>query len=106
MPEFVRKAFPFMIIAGGLAALAWAVSFGTLPKADFSFANGDEVRTVDPAKASGQPEHRILNALFEGLLRQLPADVPPDETGSVPLEAVPGVARVTGSVCRRKDVHL
>ena len=55
-----------------LTALGWAVSFGTLPKADFTFNNGTEIQTVDPAKATGSPEGRIINALFEGLLRNLP----------------------------------
>ena len=69
---FLRKAFPYLAIALGLASLAWAVSFGTLPKADFTFDNGNEIRTADPSKAFGQPENRVINALFEGLLRSLP----------------------------------
>lgn len=69
---FLRKAFPYLAIALGLASLAWAVSFGTLPKADFTFDNGNEIRTADPSKATGQPENRVINALFEGLLRTLP----------------------------------
>ena len=69
---FLRKAFPYLAIALGLASLAWAVSFGTLPKADFTFDNGNEIRTADPSKATGQPENRVINALFEGLLRSLP----------------------------------
>ena len=72
MPIILRKAFPYLAIALGLAALAWAVSFGTLPKADFTFDNGNEIRTADPSKATGQPENRVINALFEGLLRSLP----------------------------------
>jgi len=69
---FLRKAFPYLAIAIGLASLAWAVSFGTLPKADFTFENGNEIQTADPSKATGQPENRVINALFEGLLRSLP----------------------------------
>ncbi|MCE9526521.1 MAG: peptide ABC transporter substrate-binding protein [Planctomycetales bacterium] len=69
---FLRKAFPYLAIALGLASLAWAVSFGTLPKADFAFENGNEIQTADPSKATGQPENRIINGLFEGLLRSLP----------------------------------
>jgi oligopeptide transport system substrate-binding protein len=69
---FLRKAFPYLAIALGLASLAWAVSFGTLPKADFTFENGNEIQTADPSKATGQPENRVINALFEGLLRSLP----------------------------------
>ena len=39
-------------LAGLLAALAWAMSFGTLPPADFTFHNGDEAETIDPARAT------------------------------------------------------
>ena len=47
MPHFLRRAFPYFALALLLAALAWAVSFGTLPKADFSFSNGDELETLE-----------------------------------------------------------
>ena len=43
-----------------------------LPPADFTFDNGTEVQTLDPAKATGNPENRMINGLFEGLLRQMP----------------------------------
>lgn len=72
MPAFLRKAFPFAAVALGLAALAWAVSFGTLPKADFTLDNNTEIKTIDPSKATGQPENRVINGLFEGLLRIMP----------------------------------
>jgi oligopeptide transport system substrate-binding protein len=72
MPKFLRKTFFYFAAALCLAGLAWAVSFGTLPPADFTFDNGTEIKTVDPAKATGSPENRIINALFEGLLRNLP----------------------------------
>jgi oligopeptide transport system substrate-binding protein len=72
MPHFFRRAFPLIALALLLAALAWAMSFGTLPPADFTFHNGDEAETIDPALATGQPENRIINGLFEGLLRNLP----------------------------------
>ena len=72
MPHLLRRAFPYFALALLAAALAWAVSFGTLPKADFSFSNGDEIETLDPSLATGQPENRIINGLFEGLLRNEP----------------------------------
>jgi oligopeptide transport system substrate-binding protein len=50
---------------------------------------------VDPAKATGQPENRILNALFEGLLRMMPPDgQTPDADGLVPLVASPAAAEM------------
>jgi len=36
---------------------------------DLVFINGAEPETLDPALITGQPEGRIVNALFEGLLR-------------------------------------
>jgi oligopeptide transport system substrate-binding protein len=93
MSHQLRKIFPFLVLGVGAMAMVWAVSFGTLPRADFAFNNGDEIKTVDPAKATGVPEGRVINALFEGLLRQHPLEVEPDENGIVPLApATRGVA--------------
>ena len=39
------------------------------PRADLIFINGAEPETLDPAVITGQPEGRIANAIFEGLLR-------------------------------------
>ena len=78
----VRSIFPYLAAALGVLALVWAVSFGTLPPADFTFSNGSEIKTVDPATVTGQPEGRIVWALFEGLTAWHP------ET----LEPIPGVA--------------
>ncbi|MFW5692591.1 MAG: peptide ABC transporter substrate-binding protein [Thermoguttaceae bacterium] len=78
----MRRYLGYVIIAGCAGLMVWAVSFGTLPPADFTFCNGDEVKTVDPAISTGQPEGRIIWALFEGLCRWHP------ET----LEPIPGVA--------------
>ncbi len=50
-------------------------------RADLVFINGAEPETLDPAIITGQPEGRIVNALFEGLCAY-------DENG----RAVPGVA--------------
>lgn len=91
--QFVRKYFPIFAGLLLLSALVWAMSFGTLPRADFSFGNGDEPKTIDPAKATGAPEGRILNGLFEGLLRSLPVEgAEPDDNGVVPMSPQPGMA--------------
>ncbi|MEO8496011.1 MAG: ABC transporter substrate-binding protein, partial [Planctomycetota bacterium] len=104
MHPTVRNSFPYIALAGLFSALAWAVSFGTLPPADFSFSNGDEVKTVDPALAYGQPEHRVLTAMFEGLYRDWPigyemdeqgnviSEPKPDENGNHPFGTAPGMA--------------
>lgn len=41
---------------------------GRQPRADLVFLNGAEPETLDPALITGQPEGRVANALFEGLL--------------------------------------
>ena len=73
----MQRIVPYLVGAVCLAAVAWAVSFGTLPKADFTFCNGDEIKTVDPALVTGQPEGRIVWALFEGLCRWDPRTLKP-----------------------------
>ena len=92
MSPFLRKAFPYFAITVCLSGLVWAVSFTAVEPADFSFNNGDEVKTLDPAKATGQPEHRLLHALFEGLLQNLPHKSGPGPDGNTPLIVGPGVA--------------
>src|SRR5215211_3154400 len=73
---------PWIVGIGILAALGWALNKGQLEPADFTFVNGAEVKSLDPAIVTGQPENRMINALFEGLVQWHP------ET----LEPVPGVA--------------
>jgi oligopeptide transport system substrate-binding protein len=82
MQLFGRKIIPWLGLALGLAATVWAFSLGTLPPADFTFVNETEIKTVDPALVTGQPEGRIIRALFEGLVNWHPKT----------LEPVPGVA--------------
>ncbi len=77
-----RTWFLIVLFSLGLAAVAWAVYSSRLPPADFSFTNETEVATVDPALATGQPEGRIIQSLFEGLARQRPTDT----------KAAPGIA--------------
>jgi oligopeptide transport system substrate-binding protein len=72
--HLLRRVFPYFAVGLLLAALVWAMSFGTLPPADFTFDNSTEIESIDPGVVTGQPEHRIINALFEGLLRNMPKD--------------------------------
>lgn len=68
-----------------LAAFALAASFSgcgrPLERAELVFLNGAEPESLDPALITGQPEGRIVNALFEGLTSF-------DKSG----QPVPGVA--------------
>lgn len=53
-------------VALALVGLTFSTS-ATEARADFVFANASEPQTLDPHRAKGQPEGRILDALFEGL---------------------------------------
>jgi oligopeptide transport system substrate-binding protein len=62
----------------GLAALAALVGRDTaLDRADFVFANGGEVSTLDPHAARGVPEGRVLRCLYEGLVTRAPGTLAP-----------------------------
>lgn len=76
----LRKAFPYLAFAVLAAAVLYATSFGTLPRADLTFNNATEIKTVDPPKATGEPEGRVIEGLFEGLLRRMPEPNAPPPT--------------------------
>ena len=72
----------FILFAAG-AALFWlAFAQAVDEPADFTFVNGEEPQSLDPAVMTGVPEGRIAMAIFEGLYSYHP------ET----LDPVPGVA--------------
>jgi oligopeptide transport system substrate-binding protein len=79
----LQNFFFFLAAVLVLAALGYSLSFGTLPPADYAFVNGTEIKTVDPATATGVPEGRIIREIFEGLCGWHPADLHP----------IPGVAK-------------
>jgi len=90
-PE-ARKAFLSIAIVCVLAALAWASFFESLPPAEFSLQSGSDVKTLDPARATGSVEGRLLFELFEGLLRMMPEGDPDPVTGLQPMAPKPGMA--------------
>ncbi len=65
----MKAAIPYLVAAAAIAAMIWAMSFGSPPPADFTFCNGEEIKTVAPARVTGAPEGRIIRSLFEGLTR-------------------------------------
>ena len=67
-------------LALAAAAALLALTFrASLPgRAAFSFANGTEPKTLDPGRATGEPEGRIVDALFEGLMARDPATLRPE----------------------------
>jgi oligopeptide transport system substrate-binding protein len=83
-----------VIFAGliAIAAVIWAARMDHIPPADFSLQNGTDPRTLDPHRATGQPESRIAFELFEGLLRMLPEGEPDPVTTLQALTPQPGMA--------------
>ncbi|MCA9100321.1 MAG: peptide ABC transporter substrate-binding protein [Planctomycetales bacterium] len=77
-----RTLFPYLAAGAMIAAVVWSLSFGTLERADFTFVNSTEIKSVDPAMVTGQPEGRIIRTISEGLLGWDPETLAP----------VPGVA--------------
>jgi oligopeptide transport system substrate-binding protein len=71
-----------LVLAAALLVVGLTLSKATRGRADFRFINGTEAKTLDPHLATGEPEHRIMEAVFEGLARLDPQS----------LEPVPGVA--------------
>ena len=50
-----------------ILALALASCGEDSSRGDLVFVNGAEPETLDPSIITGQPEGRVVNALFEGL---------------------------------------
>jgi len=73
-----RSLFPWIAGAAILFSIGWALNRGQLPPADFTFVNGTEVKSLDPAIVTGQPENRMINALFEGLTSWNPKTLEPE----------------------------
>jgi oligopeptide transport system substrate-binding protein len=71
-----------LIFTAALLVVGFTLSSSTGTRADFRFTNGNEPKSLDPHLATGEIEHRLLTALFEGLTRQ----------DAKSLEPVPGVA--------------
>lgn len=73
-------------------AVVWATQFDAMPPAEFSVQNGTDPKTLDPHRATGQPESRILFGIFSGLLQMLPEGEPDPETGLQPMTPQPDLA--------------
>lgn len=90
-PE-IRRGFVIVALILLVFALLWASRTENIPPADFSLQNGTDPKTIDPHRASGQPESRIIFEIFEGLMRMLPEGEPDPETGLQALSPQPGMA--------------
>ena len=82
MRRFGARLSLLLLAFMATAAVAWNWRAGRLPPADFTFVNGTEIKSVDPHAITGQPEGRIVHALYEGLCNWHPEM----------LEPTPGVA--------------
>jgi oligopeptide transport system substrate-binding protein len=72
----------FAVLVVSLAIVGFTLSTSTGRRADLRFVNATEPKTLDPHLATGEPEGRVLEAIFEGLTR----------LDARSLEPVPGVA--------------
>lgn len=83
MSSTFRNLIACFLLGSLLLTAVWTTLGGGLPPADFTFINESEVKSVDPALITGQPEGRIAYSIFEGLIRNDPKT----------LEPIPGVAQ-------------
>ncbi|HEX4339647.1 MAG TPA: peptide ABC transporter substrate-binding protein [Polyangiaceae bacterium] len=60
----------FTALGGALLLVGLTFSRSVDAPADLRFNNGTEPKTLDPHLMTGQPEHRLASALFEGLVRR------------------------------------
>lgn len=79
---WTTRAFRFSRLFFISLALLFAACAPQSPRADLVILNGAEPESLDPAIITGQPEMRIVHALFEGLVRLDPRTS----------QAVPGLA--------------
>lgn len=78
MPSALLRNFvPLVVVALFVAIAVWAVSHETLPPADLTMCNGTEIKTIDPSQATDQPSGRVIDAIYEGLVRRDPKDLHP-----------------------------
>ncbi|MCI0652392.1 MAG: peptide ABC transporter substrate-binding protein [Planctomycetes bacterium] len=73
----VRRSLAFLLLAGLFAGALAIASGARIEEADFTFSNGTEVSTLDPATVTGVPEGRVIRAIFEGLVVKHPQTLAP-----------------------------
>tara|TARA_R110002049_G_scaffold4601_5_gene32046 strand:+ start:72741 stop:74678 length:1938 start_codon:yes stop_codon:yes gene_type:complete len=93
VPPEVRRAFLLTAAVVTVLAVGWASFFESTPPADFSLQSGTDPKTLDPHRATGNIESRLIFSLFDGLLRMLPEGDPDPETGLQPMSPQPAIAK-------------
>lgn len=71
-----------LVLLAAFLVVGLTMSRSTRGRPELRLVNGAEPKTLDPHLATGEPEHRIMEAIFEGLTR----------LDSRSLEPAPGVA--------------
>ena len=77
-----RQIAAAAVVLSLVAATVWALSTSKWERAEFTFCNGDEIKTIDPAIVTGAPEGRIIRALFEGLTMPHPETLEPQPSAA------------------------
>ena len=73
----LRQLVTVLLLLSVLAGALKLASGAQLEPADFTFNNGTEVETLDPASVTGVPEGRVIRAIFEGLVVKDPLTLAP-----------------------------
>jgi len=73
----LRQLVAVLLLLSLFAGALRLASGAQLEPADFTFNNGTEVQTLDPATVTGVPEGRVLRAIFEGLVVKHPETLAP-----------------------------
>ncbi len=76
--RFRRQGLAAALFVGLFGGVLYLASGARLKPADFTFNNGTEVTTLDPATVTGVPEGRVLRAIFEGLVVKDPLTLAPE----------------------------
>lgn len=86
------------LLLTGLLLVGLTFSASARKRADFTFVNNAEPKTLDPTTMTGEPEGRLAMALFEGLMR----------LDAKSLEPVPGAAESydVSDDGRRYEFHI
>ncbi|MDF1838089.1 MAG: ABC transporter substrate-binding protein, partial [Planctomycetota bacterium] len=74
----VRVASAFTLLIALLAGAVALTRGAKLEPADFTFNNGTEVESLDPAQVTGVPEGRVVRCLYEGLVIKHPKTLAPE----------------------------
>lgn len=82
MGRLGRRLFAPVALVLSIVAVVWSAWIRPPEPADFTVSNSTEIKSIDPASVTGQPEGFVIRGLFEGLVDWHGED----------LHVIPGVA--------------